>query len=159
MASAKTSLIITTIGSLNKALREFGILCAKNDVEFIVIGDKKTKPELSDLFTQYQNEHRFKGGYYTADQQEQMKLKIVSVLPFNHYTRKNIGYLLAIKNNAEVIFETDDDNYPQGNYTFLRSNRITGNVVSHIGWVNVYRYFTAEHIWPRLPWPAPLRRR
>ena len=149
MASAKTSLIITTIGSLNKELREFGILCAKNDVEFIVIGDKKTKPELSDLFTQYQNEHRFKGGYYTADQQEQMKLKIVSVLPFNHYTRKNIGYLLAIKNNAEVIFETDDDNYPQGNYTFLRSNRITGNVVSHIGWVNVYRYFTAEHIWPR----------
>ncbi|MFA5833109.1 MAG: STELLO glycosyltransferase family protein [Bacteroidota bacterium] len=149
MNLGKTSLIITTIGSLNRALQEYGIHCSKNGVEFIVVGDKKTKPELTELFSQYQKEKQFKGGYYTADQQQQLPFKITSVLPFNHYTRKNIGYILAIKNNAELIMETDDDNYPQENYHCKFSKKITGQLVSHIGWVNVYRYFTTEHIWPR----------
>ncbi len=149
MALAKTSLIITTIGSLNKALREYGELCSKNNVEFIVIGDKKTKPELGELFTQFQNQQHFSGGYYSAEQQMEMKFKTSAVLPFNHYTRKNIGYLLAAKNNAEVILETDDDNYPLENYGFNFFRQITGPVVSHIGWVNVYKHFTSEHIWPR----------
>ena len=149
MTLAKTSLIITTIGSLNKALKEFGMLCSKNDAEFIVIGDKKTTPELSGLFSRYQKEQQFKGGYYTAEQQQLMPFKIVSVLPYNHYTRKNIGYLLAVRNGAEIILETDDDNYPQGNFNFQYSEMVNGNTVSHIGWVNVYRYFTSEHIWPR----------
>lgn len=149
MALAKTSLIITTIGSLNKALREYGELCSRNNVEFIVIGDKKTKPELQELFTVFQNEQRFPGGYYSAEQQQEMSFRTASVLPFNHYTRKNIGYLLAAKNHAEVITETDDDNFPLQNYGFTFSKEISGSMVSHIGWVNVYKYFTSEHIWPR----------
>lgn len=149
MALAKTSLIITTIGSLNKALREYGELCSKNNVEFIVIGDKKTKPELGEHFTQFQNQQHFPGGYYSAEQQMEMKFKTAAVLPFNHYTRKNIGYLLAARNNAEVILETDDDNYPLENYGFNFFRQITGPVVSHIGWVNVYKHFTSEHVWPR----------
>ncbi|MFZ4621352.1 MAG: STELLO glycosyltransferase family protein [Bacteroidota bacterium] len=149
MALAKTSLIITTIGSLNKALREYGELCSRNNVEFIVIGDKKTKPELSELFAVFQNEQRFPGGYYSADQQSELNFRTATVLPFNHYTRKNIGYLLAIKNNAEVILETDDDNYPLKNYGFNFSPEISGQLISHIGWVNVYKYFTKDHVWPR----------
>lgn len=149
MTAEKKSLIITTIGSLNKALKEFGVLCAKNDVEFIVIGDKKTKQELSEQFVLYQKEQGFPGRYYSAEQQTELSLKIVSVLPFNHYTRKNIGYLLAIKNGTEMIIETDDDNYPQSNYHFTFNRNIVGNVVSEEGWVNTYRYFTPEHIWPR----------
>lgn len=149
MALAKSSLIITTIGSLNKALTEFGVLCAASDVEFLVIGDKKTKPELGGLFSEYQKSTGFRGAFYSADQQLSLPFRTVKELPFNHYTRKNLGYLLAIRNGAEMITETDDDNYPESNYGFTFSRDVTGPVVAHHGWVNTYKYFTKEHIWPR----------
>lgn len=37
---------------------------------------------------------------------------IASELPFKSYTRKNIGYLYAISQGAEWIYDTDDDNKP-----------------------------------------------
>ena len=37
---------------------------------------------------------------------------IANLLPKNHYTRKNLGYLYAIKNGADAIIDTDDDNFP-----------------------------------------------
>ena len=30
----------------------------------------------------------------------------------NHYIRKNIGYLYALENDASMILDTDDDNFP-----------------------------------------------
>ena len=32
--------------------------------------------------------------------------------PFNHYARKNLGYMEAIRNKADLIYDTDDDNIP-----------------------------------------------
>lgn len=71
-------------------------------------------------------------------------------LPTKHYARKNIGYLEAIRQGAECIYETDDDNRPMSTWT-LRSKIIaSGQVVNaDTGWVNVYRYFSEENIWPR----------
>ena len=37
-------------------------------------------------------------------------LNFVSALPWNHFGRKNIGYLYAIMHGAEVIWDFDDDN-------------------------------------------------
>ncbi|VDM75263.1 unnamed protein product [Strongylus vulgaris] len=46
--------------------------------------------------------------------------RLLSVSPENSYTRKNIGYLYAIKNGAKWIYDTDDDNKPYGgNITIL----------------------------------------
>ena len=149
MAQPKTSLIITTIGSFDQALHEYGILCAQNNVDFIIIGDKKTKPDLSDKFTREKNEYKLAGEYYPIDKQEQLQLTILKYLPYNHYARKNIGYLLAMNNHAEVILETDDDNYPQDNFRFDYCKEVQGCLVSHSGWVNVYRYFSDQLIWPR----------
>jgi len=40
-----------------------------------------------------------------------MKLgyNITKYIPFNSYSRKNIGYLYAIQHGAREIFETDDN--------------------------------------------------
>ena len=73
---------------------------------------------------------------------------LVDVCPYNHYTRKNIGYLYAIQHGADVIYDTDDDNLPYDDwrlYDFVCSRQI----VSRLKFVNIYKYFTEELIWPR----------
>ena len=39
-----------------------------------------------------------------------MKYKIVSLLPWNHYARKMLGYLKAMEAGASILVDTDDDN-------------------------------------------------
>jgi STELLO glycosyltransferases len=92
--------------------------------------------------------------FLAIDDQCSMPFKIAKLLPECHYTRKNLGYLHAIKNGAECIYETDDDNAPLDNWQ-LRSELVTGvdevlpQAKSEVEWLNVYRYFTNENIWPR----------
>lgn len=59
-----------------------------------------------------------------------------------------IGYILSAREGAETIIDIDDDNIPysdwdfpafDGAYTHLKAN----------GYINIYRYFTDEHVWPR----------
>ena len=70
----------------------------------------------------------------------------------NSYSRKNIGYLYATEQGAEVIFDTDDD-------TFLRAEALdlfTGKKefehfgVTGDGWFNPYILFAPNSgLWPR----------
>ena len=39
-----------------------------------------------------------------------MPYKIIPLLKWNHFGRKNIGFLYAMHHGAEVIYDTDDDN-------------------------------------------------
>jgi hypothetical protein len=77
--------------------------------------------------------------------------RLAETLPVGHYARKNIGYLHAIRSGAACIYETDDDNAPLASWC-ARSEKVQ-NVrrISSRGsrWVNVYKYFTPELIWPR----------
>ena len=65
------------------------------------------------------------------------------------YARKNVGYLIAIAGGANVIVETDDDNFPRPAFFEGRARRITASVATGTGWLNVYRYFSEANIWPR----------
>lgn len=72
-------------------------------------------------------------------------------MPAKHYSRKNIGYLLAIRDGASEIVETDDDNFPYaekwlGNYQQAKELRIENSEQTSF---NCYRLFTEEKIWPR----------
>lgn len=69
-------------------------------------------------------------------------------LPIGHYARKNVGYLAAIKQGASSIYETDDDNAPLENWE-PRAETLRAVALEQTGWVNVYRAFTEERIWPR----------
>ena len=62
-----------------------------------------------------------------------------------------IGYLTAIKKGAELIIDTDDDNYPfsKESFTFPSARGHFQTTKADEGFVNVYRYFTDENIWPR----------
>lgn len=83
--------------------------------------------------------------------QESGRFKLAENLPIKHYARKNIAYLHAIRAGAECIYETDDDNAPNGSWQPRSEFLETGLRIQGQGsrWVNVYRYFSKENIWPR----------
>ena len=56
------------------------------------------------------------GDFLSIHNQNYLKFSFSKKCPINNYARKNIGYLIAYKNNSDVIVETDDDNYPYNNF-------------------------------------------
>lgn len=73
----------------------------------VVIGDKKTNnSEWFEFVTQYPEQLVF----FSFDEQADMKFAINTLIPANHFSRKNIGYLFAIQVGAEMIYDFDDDN-------------------------------------------------
>jgi hypothetical protein len=82
-----------------------------------------------------------------ADQQA-LPYKLARLLPAGHYARKNLGYLVAIGQGAERIYETDDDNAPLDGWA-PRDAETEAVELPPVKWRNVYRCFTDEHIWPR----------
>ena len=135
----KTSLVITSISSPNKILKEFARGCAKNQWDFILIGDAASPSEF-----------KISGcHFFDLNAQYKMPFKMVKALPIKHYARKNIGYLQAIKNGTTIIIESDDDNLPLESFWLKRNKAVTCQSLENSGWTNVYRYFSKKHIWPR----------
>ena len=135
----KKSLIITTINDVNHNIRILAKLSEKIGSEFIIVGDKKSPSKFK-----IKN-----GSYFDIDSQEKLDFEIVKNSPYNTYTRKNIGYLIAIKNSSDIIIETDDDNMPYESYKPFLDLEIETEKVLEKGWVNLYTHFTSKNIWPR----------
>jgi hypothetical protein len=73
---------------------------------------------------------------------------LASELPENHYSRKNIGYLIAMSRQSPLIFDTDDDNAPLGSWQ-ARPLSVLARPCLAKGWINAYRWFSDAHVWPR----------
>ena len=135
----KTALIVTSISAPNPVLKSLAEGSLKNNVEFIVIGDTKS-PAIFEL----------EGcNYYSVEEQLKLKFKFAQEVPAKHYSRKNIGYLLAIENGAELMLETDDDNFPRDAFWGKRNINQNAAVSEGDYWLNTYTYFTDKFIWPR----------
>ena len=135
-----TFLIITSIApSTNKALQTFASECLQNNIHFIVIGDSKSPAGFSLINCEF----------YSLEQQKRLPFRLAESLPECKYSRKNLGYLLAMKKGANVIIETDDDNFPTSEFWEDRNSNQTSYILSNKGWVNIYRYYKTENIWPR----------
>ncbi len=47
----------------------------------------------------------------TAAEQEKLPWAVAARTPWNHFGRKNLGFVYAALHGAEVIYDTDDDNF------------------------------------------------
>jgi len=146
------SLVITTIQPPNAVLATYARECATRNIRFIVIGDEKSPPDFS-----------LEGcDFFDPGRQAEQGFTLAPLLPLNHYSRKNIGYLHAIRSGAKIILETDDDNAPNPGFFDLKPVSRIVNTFHGEGWMNVYRYFSDELVWPRgyplhlVREPAPL---
>ena len=130
--------VITTIFPPGPCMQSLGQRLRTTPSPLVVIGDKKG-PASFDL----------EGAVFLPlDGQKELSFKIIAILPTGHYARKNIGYLYAMMHGADCIYETDDDNAPTDCWQ-VRVKQVTARKVQHNGWVNVYKYFSDQLIWPR----------
>jgi len=135
-----TYLIVTSIAEQNNPiLNQLAKESLQNNVFFIVVGDTKSP----------QTFYIDGCDFYSTDRQQTLPFELVKDLPFRHYARKNLGYLIAMSSGAETIIETDDDNRPLPGFWDDRSRQVQAHLLSEKGWVNIYRYFTDLTIWPR----------
>lgn len=134
------SLIITSIANdKHPILNSFAVECKKRNLDFIVIGDTKSP-----------NDFHIDGcDFWSIDRQFTLPFELAKITPAKHYSRKNLGYLLAIKNGATEIIETDDDNIPREEFWHEKQREVISHKFENSGWVNVYYYFTKNKIWPR----------
>jgi hypothetical protein len=135
----KISVIVTSIAEPNKPLRDLALGCRENDYQFVVIGDQASPADF----------HIDGCDFYGLARQKETGFKFAQLCPTRHYARKNIGYLLAIRNGASIIIETDDDNIACAGFWNRRQRVQNVPVLENGSWINVYRYFSDQNIWPR----------
>ena len=129
-------IVITSIFPPAEAIQKFTKL---KDWKVIVVGDKKT-----DFDWCYPGV-----AYLSPEGQQEFASKFAGLLPWNSYTRKNIGYIYAISQGARVIYESDDDNIPLDNWVNEPEFLMDAELLSDASFVNIYSYFTDKKVWPR----------
>lgn len=132
----KKYIVITSIFNPTEAVFSFSKL---NDYQLIVVGDKKTP----------KNWKCENVDYISIPQQDSSDFELAKILPYNHYCRKMLGYLKAIRNGADYIIDTDDDNIPKDLWSFPSFEKTYDCVSENLGFVNVYQLYTNQKIWPR----------
>jgi len=86
--------------------------------------------------------------FFSYEAQLKLPYRLATQLPAGHYSRKNLGYLIANSRKAEMLYETDDDNAPLPSWTW-RDTQVKARHLTGIGWMNVYKLFSSGFIWPR----------
>ncbi|MEO0686822.1 MAG: STELLO glycosyltransferase family protein [Cyanobacteria bacterium J06649_11] len=138
-STENVAVVVTSIAKPNEVLSKISQESLQRGWEFIVIGDLAS-PSDFDL----------KGtNFYSVERQLETNFNFAKACPTRHYARKNIGYLLAIKNQASIIIETDDDNMPREEFWLPRTRQQEVVTANNMGWINAYDYFTEANIWPR----------
>lgn len=130
----KKYIVITSIFEPTVAVKKFSGI---NDYNVIVVGDKKS-PE------NYNCDNVI---FLSADNTYGFELE--KTLPFNHYSRKMLGYLYAMRAGADIIIDTDDDNIPYDNFGFPEFDDNFNLIAADDDFINIYQFFTKHKIWPR----------
>ncbi|HSU65409.1 MAG TPA: STELLO glycosyltransferase family protein [Tepidisphaeraceae bacterium] len=133
---AERAVVITTIFPPTEVVRKFA---AMSGWRLVVAGDRKTPADWAHPGVTF----------LSGADQERSGYRIARELPWNHYCRKMIGYVRAIRMGAQVIVDTDDDNIPKPDWSFPEFEGEFLTTGNRLGFINVYRLFTGQTIWPR----------
>jgi len=132
----KKYIVITSIFPPTEAVRAFA---SREGYQLVVVGDRKTPANWQ------------QDGCVYLGVQEQIDLhpSLASLIPYNHYGRKMMGYVYAIQQGADIIIDTDDDNIPYNDWQFPNFEGDFTCSSPDLGWVNIYHHFSDQPIWPR----------
>lgn len=132
-------LIVTSIYRPNPIMQALAQGATSNGWKLIVVGDVTSPMDFQLQGAQF----------FSVDDQVSTGLRFAKECPLRHYARKNIGYLIAAKEKAPIIVETDDDNMPAPAFFKERLRHQSVPATCGAGWVNIYRYYYDGTIWPR----------
>lgn len=139
--------VVTTISSPTTTVRQLAKLAEDGKLCLVVVGDRRTPVD-------YQLGNN--SVYLSPAQQEQLPYTIIKHLPWNHFGRKNVGFMYAIHHGANYVYDTDDDNELVGGIPRLEQKQFSTLHANHHV-VNPYPCFSSEETdsrtyafsWPR----------
>lgn len=140
--------VVTTISSPTSTIRQLQTLASRNLLCLVVIGDRKTPNN----YTMGAN-----AIYLSPEQQDKLPYRTIRHLPWNHFGRKNVGYLYAIHHRAQQIYDTDDDNELSSGFIPTRSQTKFTTIATAHALTNLYPCFGSKYAssnnyefsWPR----------
>lgn len=119
----KKFIVVTTINPITEAIVKMDNLEGWN---LIVIGDRKTPGDF-----------KLKNGYYMSCGEQDSKYPVLShLLGWDNVDRRNIGFLEAYMQGADIVAMMDDDNIPKSNF---------GKNI-HIGSVGEFNYYECNQL-------------
>lgn len=105
----KKAIVTTTIYSVSEATRKFATF---DDWKLYIVGDSKTPHDEYEEFCK-NNTNVF---YLSPEYQEDHYKELSDLIGWRSIQRRNIGFLEALKDGADIIASVDDDNIPLDNW-------------------------------------------
>ncbi|HEV8353893.1 MAG TPA: hypothetical protein VGR24_06820 [bacterium] len=158
----RVALVATTIGT-GEFIARYAQQAAAEDltdeVVCVVVTDRKTPPEI-----RVQVERAQQTGLRVVcpslpEQDAYLRRlgEIARIIPYDSDNRRNVGFLLALEQQCDLIISIDDDNLPRPGERFFGEHMVVGEEVtlrsvrSGSGWFNVCRLLETEPagIYPR----------
>lgn len=142
-------IVTTTINPPTKATLKFARIAKEKDWRFVIVGDLKTPHE------QYKALEDKYGHvvYLHPDTQDKLYSDLSTVIGWKTIQRRNIGFVYAYQNGADIIATVDDDNIPYNNWG---ENLLVGTTCEVDEYKNRYcDYFdpfsvtNQKHLWHR----------
>jgi hypothetical protein len=145
----KKFIVTTTINPITEATLKFATIADKKDFTFVIVGDTKTPHDMYEqLVSVCKNVI-----YLSPEKQSELYPELSEILGWKTIQRRNIGFVYAYQNGADIIATVDDDNIP---YESWGDNIMIGQEVEVDEYENVScPYFdaisTTEHndLWHR----------
>jgi hypothetical protein len=153
--AAQIALVATTIGDgafLTDYAQSIISEARQEQVRIIVIPDRKSP---ADLFRKAEEIARLgiRIDCPTLIQQDEYLAKFGNlrrIIPYDSDNRRNIGYLLALEGECELLISIDDDNFPQSGSQFFGEHLVVNSrikleeVSSSTGWYNICQLLQVE---------------
>jgi len=148
----KTTIVTTTI-NVPVLLRNYAVNAMRyghRDLDFIVIGDRKSPPETAAFCKAV--DRLFPCAYFDIPAQQEYLHGYPELwrhIRFDCIQRRNIGMLMAYRNGADVVITIDDDNFVT-NQDFVGLHGVAGSMrevslyASTSGWLNVCEFLEAD---------------
>jgi len=106
----KKFIVTTTINKPTEATLKFCKIAKEKDWTFVIVGDTKTP---HDEYKALENNNVI---YLTPEQQEQLYPELSNTIGWKSIQRRNIGFVYAYYNGADIVATVDDDNIPYDNW-------------------------------------------
>ena len=109
----KKFIVTTTINEPTLATRRFCKIAQEKNWTFVIVGDTKTPHEMYNAL-----EHEFGECvvYLHPDQQEAFYPELSETIGWRSIQRRNIGFVFAYDQGANIVATIDDDNIPYDNW-------------------------------------------
>ena len=155
MAVAIATTTIFPVGqfleSYSANLRKFG---REKDVTIYIAGDRKSPPDSGEVAQQFCKEGfqiEFMDITYQRDYLGRFP-DLAAIIPENSDNRRNVAYLRALEEGADVVISVDDDNFPVPDVDFVDEHLHVGRKLTlpeAVGYNNWYNL--CDLLEPKIP--------